>query len=144
MVKPPTLLTAMTPFPHVVEASAPLYEAASLMKEHRVRHIPVTRSHRIVGMITDRDIMNAPRPGVPNSNGTCPLVDAHFRPDALIVDIEDPIEEVLLAMAASHSDAAIVTRRDRLAGVFTTVDVCRAFGIYLRAAFPRPPNNNAA
>lgn len=40
-----------------VNKNSPLKEAARLMKEHNVGSIPVCESDRIVGIVTDRDIV---------------------------------------------------------------------------------------
>ena len=59
MKKLPVLKTAMTPFPYSVDLDASFDEASELMRLHNVRHLPVTRDHQVVGVITDRDMTSA-------------------------------------------------------------------------------------
>ena len=54
------------------------------------------------------------------------------------VDMETPLVLVLETMASRHIGAALVTRRGRLAGIFTTRDACAAFADHLRREFPSP------
>ena len=67
-----------------------------------------------------------------------------YVPDPYVVDLGEPIENVLLTMAEKHIGSALVTRQGRLAGVFTAMDACRSFGQYLRENFPRPEGDSAA
>ncbi len=60
------------------------------------------------------------------------------------MDRSGPRENVLVTMADRHIGSAIVTRRGKLAGVFTTLDACRAFGRYLQENFPHPQGDDAA
>ncbi len=50
MKKMPVLKTAMTPFPYSVGLDASFEEASELMGHHNVRHLPVTREHRVIGV----------------------------------------------------------------------------------------------
>jgi len=143
-MKLPNLITAMTPFPYSIERTAPIDQARALMDEHQVRHLPVTDEHDLVGIITDRDLRSAlavPEGKRVVSNLT---VEDIFEDEVYCVDLETPIEEVLAAMAARHIGSAIVTRKGRLAGVFTATDACRVFAEFLAENFPRPDDGAAA
>ena len=144
MTYPPSLKAAMTPFPYAVELDAPLREANALMSEHNVHHLPVTRDHKVVGILTDRDLEVAKAAARPADSPLESPVGDVVIPDPYVVDLNDPIDTVLLEMAERHVDAAIVLRQGRLAGVFTWVDACRSFGDYIRAVFPRPDDGGAA
>lgn len=139
MTNPPTLTSSMTPFPYSVAPESPVSEAHRMMAEHGVRHLPVVSDHEIVGMITPRDIETA---SLRTGGAEGLLVSACCSSDVYIVDMEEPIENVLLTIAERRISSAIVTRRGRLAGVFTTVDACRSFGDYLKQIYPS--GNDAA
>jgi len=144
MKLPTSLKKAMTPFPYTIERTAPLVRARQVMDQYKVRHLPVTDEHVLVGLITDRDmrsVMALPMSRKIVSNLT---VDDVYSPDAYVVDIDEPIENVLLTMAERHIGSALVTRQGRLAGVFTAVDACRSFGEYIKENFPRPDGDEAA
>jgi acetoin utilization protein AcuB len=57
--------------------------------------------------------------------------------DPYIVDLHEPLDNVLITMAERHIGSAIVTRAGKLVGMFTAVDACRCFGTFLREHFPR-------
>ena len=42
-----------------IDENATVEEAAKLMKHWRIKHLPVTQNEKLVGMITDRDIIYA-------------------------------------------------------------------------------------
>jgi acetoin utilization protein AcuB len=144
MKPPPSLKQAMTPFPYSIERSAPLAEARQVMDQHKVRHLPVTDGHELVGIVTDRDLRSALAVPMNRKIVSNLTVKDLYIADAYVVDLEEPIETVLLTMAERHIGSALVTRRGRLAGVFTAVDVCRTFGEYIQENFPRPDGDEAA
>lgn len=144
MKPPPNLKKVMTPFPYSVERSAPLAEARHVMDQYNVRHLPVTDGHELVGLIADRDLRSVLALPLSRRVVSNLTVRDVYIPDAYVVDLNEPIENVLLTMAARHIGSALVTRQGRLAGVFTAVDACRCFGEYIRENFPRPDGDEAA
>ena len=55
--------------------------------------------------------------------------------DCYVVDLEQPLREVLRHMAERHIGAAVITAHGRLAGIFTATDACRAFAEHLDVQF---------
>jgi len=137
MNKSPNLTHAMTPFPYSVDLHASYEQASELMGHHNVRHLPVTEDHKVVGVITDRDLTSAMDVHT-RAGGTGDLsVRDLYIPDPYVVSVDEPLDNVLLTMAERHIGSAIVTKGGKLVGMFTTVDACRSFGKYLREHFPR-------
>ena len=144
MKKLPVLKTAMTPFPYSVDLDASFDEASKLMELHNVRHLPVTREHQVVGVITDRDMTSAMHVHSQSKDGAGLSVSDLYMADPYIVSLDEPLENVLLTMAEKHIGSAIVTRAGKLVGVFTSVDACRSFGEYLHVHFPQPTDDTVA
>ncbi|MDX1696814.1 MAG: CBS domain-containing protein [Thiohalobacterales bacterium] len=140
----PQLKLLMTPFPYSVGIDATETEALELMHEHKVHHLPVTDGHELVGVITERDIRNLEAGRSGGSDSTVATVRDMYIHDAYIVDINEYLDNVLLQMAERHIGSVLVTRKGRLAGVFTTTDACRGFGEYLRERFPHGGDDDAA
>lgn len=144
MKNPPNLTHAMTPFPYSIDIDASYEAASALMAQHGVRHLPVTEAHRVVGVITDRDMTSAmqlhSRAGGSGELGVRDLYIA----DPYIVSIDEPLDNVLMTMAERHIGSAIVTKGGKLVGMFTSVDACRSFGEYLREHYPHPGGDQAA
>lgn len=142
---PPTLASAMTPFPYSIALDASLDEAEQLMKEHGIRHLPVTENHDVVGIVTQRDIAAAfVRRKARGRNTKKMSVSDLYVPEVYLVDLNEPMKNVLRTMAERHIGSAVVTRHGRLAGVFTSVDACRCFADFIEDVFPDPGDDRAA
>ena len=134
----------MTPFPYSIALDATLKEAEELMEEHNIRHLPVTRGHDVVGIVTQRDIVAAQARGQADCGELQPAVSDVYVPEVYVVDLSEPLRNVLIEMADRHIGSAIVTRNGKLAGVFTSVDVCRSFADFIEDTFPEPGDDQVA
>ncbi len=116
----PPIKAVMTPFPYSIQARASVSEASSLMAEHGIRHLPVQEDHELVGMVTQRDLDRAVDP------------DASVRdlmsPEVFVVEMDAPLDQVLLHLSSHQLGCALVTKDERLAGIFTSTDVCELLG----------------
>ena len=50
----------MTETPHSIGKDQPLAVAHRLMKEHDLRHLPVLEQGKLVGLVSERDVLGAP------------------------------------------------------------------------------------
>jgi CBS domain-containing protein len=132
MTRIPLLKTAMTPFPWWVDIDEPLLTARGLMREHKVRHLPVKDNGNLVSVITDRDLKFALDPDL----GLPPRESLRVRDvcvyTTFIVDIDSRLEDVLDTMAERKIGSALVTRDGNLVGIFTSPDACRALSRLIR------------
>jgi CBS domain-containing protein len=131
MKKTPLLKSTMTPFPYAVDIEAPLLSARKMMLEHSVHHLPVTENRDLKGIISDRDIKLLLGPEFDYPNPKELTVRDAFVEDCFVVDINTMLRDVLATMADRHIGAALVTKNDHLAGIFTVTDACRAFAEFL-------------
>lgn len=133
----------MTPFPYSIDIDASVEQAVELMRTHKVRHLPVTERGELKGMVSDRDIklMLGPDFAYPNPDEV--RVRHAMVKQSHIVDLFTPLEPVLRHMAEHRLGSVLVTRRGKLAGVFTSTDACRCFADYLQERAP-PPGTEAA
>lgn len=139
----PQLKTLMTPFPYSVDIDAPVDEARELMEAHQIHHLPVTDGHALVGLVTDRELRAGADTESTVENDAL-KVRSIYTAQTQIVDLNEPLDTVLLKMAKRRIDSVLVTRKGNLAGVFTSTDVCRSFGEYLRDTFRPDDGNDAA
>jgi len=126
MKRNPQVVAFMTPFPYSIDVDAPLAEELALMREHHFRHLPVTSAQAIVGILTDRDIklVLGPDFGSPDER-ELRVRDAYVeRP--CVVPASTPVAVVARTMAEHRIGSAIVTKHDKLVGIFTVTDACRA------------------
>lgn len=141
---PPSLASSMTPFPYSIALDASLDDADKLMKEHGIHHLPVTENHDVVGIITQRDMMAALARRKARGRNTKLSVSDIYVPEVFLVDLGEPLKNVLQTMADRHIGSAVVTRQGRLAGVFTSADACRCFAEFIGEVFPDPGDDRAA
>ncbi len=144
MKRIPQIKSVMTTFPFSVEAQASVSEALEFMREHRIRHLPVTEDGEVVGLVSDRDIklMLGPDFAYPAAD-ELKVRDAMV-PDPYAVEFDARLDSVLAYMAREHVGSVVVMRHDRLVGMFTTSDACGAFAEFLRDQFRRSGGGDAA
>ena len=118
----------MTPFPYAVQRSSKLGEARLLMQEHQVRHLPVVDGHALVGVLTDRDVKLFLGPELGSPDPSSAIVEDAYQSELYTVDLNTPVGVVAREMARRHIGSAVVTRKGKLAGVFTATDACRYLG----------------
>ena len=128
----------MTPFPYSVDMDAPLKDAHKLMREHHFRHLPVTRAGAIVGVLTDRDIKLVLGPDFDYPIEEQLTVRDAYVEKPCVVPASTPVATVARTMAENHIGSAIVTKHDKLVGIFTVTDACRALADVLAGAGERP------
>lgn len=144
MKKIKTIQSVMTPFPYAVEADAPLRVARQMMHEHEVRHLPVQRGSKLVGVLSDRDLKRAldPSLGLPPANEL--FVDDVMIHHPYVVETTERLDNALIEMADAHIGSALVVKGSKLVGIFTSTDACRAFGEYLRAELSETDGDEVA
>lgn len=132
MNKLPLLKTVMTPFPWWIDIEEPLLVARDLMRQHKVRHLPVKENGKLTSIVTDRDLKFALDPDL----GLPPRESMRVRDvcvyTAYIVDIETRLDVVLDTMAERRIGSALVTREGKLVGIVTSPDICRTLAKLIR------------
>lgn len=132
MEKIPPVESVMTSFVLSVEIDEPVRAAEDIMIDHEIRHLPVTDSGVLVGVLSDRDIaflssaVEADLKQLLLVRDVCSL-------DVYSVERDEPLDRVLSEMSDRHIGSAIVTDGGKVVGVFTATDACRHFAEYLRS-----------
>ena len=130
--------SVMTPFPYTVELSASLGEAEQMMKEHNIHHLPVSDQGKPLGVISDRDLRWAG--GFGALRDTIKSVADIYRKNPCVVDLEEPFDKVLDRLVDERLEEVLVMKNDRLVGIITMVDVCRAAAELARNRYPTEPD----
>ncbi|MBN8430446.1 CBS domain-containing protein [Microbulbifer salipaludis] len=138
----PTLAALMTPFPYHIDIDAPIEAAVTLMEEHGVHHLPVTRDGDLETIISQGDIDRAQSPGHRLEEQQLYVRDLSAR-RPYIADIHDPLDRILLAMADTGIGSVLVMKEGELAGIVTVKDALRFCGEYL-ADLTRSPDDDVA
>jgi CBS domain-containing protein len=117
----------MTPNPRTVEPSAPIQEAARLMRDEDVGPIPIVEGGVVIGLLTDRDIVvRVIAEG--NDPSTTRVADAASQ-DLITIDPDQTLDEALRLMAKHQVRRLPVCEEDgRLVGIVAQADVALAAG----------------
>ena len=140
MKRIPTIKTVMTPFPYSVEPDSKVEAALDIMNAHGIHHLPVTDKGKLAGVISSRDIL---RQMALDENLSLNVHDV-MSTDIYTADLSERLDSVLHRMAEHHLGSVIVTRKGKLAGIFTHVDACAAFAEFLRDQVRRSGGDTAA
>jgi acetoin utilization protein AcuB len=115
----------MTPDPETLTPEATLSEVWELMRERRIRHVPVIEDGVLVGMLSDRDVLFAAAEGRVDRRGSVVRV---MTSDVLAVEPDTELSEVIAIMLEGQVGAVPVVRAGtrEVVGIVSYVDVLRA------------------
>jgi acetoin utilization protein AcuB len=126
----PPVSKYMSPSPHTIGVDQTMAQAHRVMRENRIRHLPVLQGGKLVGIVSAGDL---------HLIETLQDVD----PDEVVVEDamtanphsvapDAPLDDVVSVMAEHKYGCVVVMERQHVVGIFTTVDACRAFAEWLR------------
>jgi len=129
MLMPP-VSRYMTIAPHAIGPRQPLAAAHRLMRDHRIRHLPVLDGDRLVGIVSQRDLHLLET--LPDVDPESILVEEAMTDEVFVVSPEAPLDQVVARMADTKQGSVVVMRSDAVVGIFTTIDALRAFNDVLQ------------
>jgi acetoin utilization protein AcuB len=115
-----TIADHMTECPLTIGKDQPLSVAHRLMREHRIRHLPVLHMGSLVGIVTDRDLRLVET--LADVDPDQATIEEAMTPDPYAAAPETPLEEVVAVMCEHKYGSAVVVDRGRVVGVFTVID----------------------
>ena len=117
-----------------VSPDMPIVEALNLMKRERIRRAPVVKDGKIVGIVSDKDLLNAsPSPATSLSVWEMNyllskiMVKEVMSKKVLTVGEDTPIEEAARIMADNKIGGLPVMRDDHVVGIITETDLFKIF-----------------
>ena len=124
----------MTHNPVTVTHDTSVPDALRLMREKKVRRLPVLDSHdRLVGIVSDKDLLYAsPSPATTLSMWEIPellgrlKVEKVMTRNVITVGEETPLEEAARIMADSKIGGLPVMRGEKLVGIITETDLFKS------------------
>jgi len=142
--KMPSVGSVMTPFPYFVDVDATVLEVEGLMREHRIRHIPVDENGRVVGIVSERDLRHLARGPSPEAEKARIRARAVMTTNPYVASFDTPLNEVASEMARRRIGSAIIVHHEKLAGILSVTDVCRILAEILTSEFSSNTGGNAA
>lgn len=113
----------MTPAPHTIGSDQKLAMAHKVMRDHALRHLPVLRGGRLVGVLTQRDLFFLET--VAGVDIAIDNVTDAMSPDVYSVTPDEPLHDVVRTMADRKIGCAVVVDRGAVVGIFTATDALR-------------------
>jgi CBS domain-containing protein len=122
----------MTANVYVVQESAPLREAVTMISNHNIRHLPVLKGHQVSGIISSTDINQLMFGSLfENQKGTNEAIFEMLSiPQVMTaspktVSPQDTIKEVAEILANADFHALPVVENGELKGIVTSTDIIK-------------------
>jgi FOG: CBS domain len=109
---------------HVISEQETVYDAARLMAEKRIGAVPVVDGDRVVGIFSERDIMN--RVVAKNLNPQKTIVEQVMTKDLIVGSPEEDIEQILYRMKQSNIRHLPIVQSGKLVGILSLRDLLQA------------------
>lgn len=116
----------------LIPAEASVSTAAQLMQTHRVRHLPVTEHEKIIGILSDRDVLRAAKTEF-YTWGEQLVEDREFderspvrnymSSPVISVDVKTSVADVAQKMIKMRISSLLVTKESAPVGIVTTEDL---------------------
>ncbi len=123
----------MTRQPWTIHADATMSQAHHVMREHRIRHLPVLDGVKLIGIVTERDLHLIET--LPGGDPDDVSVEEAMTAEVYTVNADDPLDVVVEHMATRKFGSAVVLdRHGVVAGIFTTIDALQVLAEVLQRA----------
>lgn len=112
----------------VADINTSIYDVANLMKKHNIGFLPITSNNKIMGVITDRDIViNC----VANNCENDQKIEDYINKSVISIDHNREIDEALDLMKKNKIKRIIVTDGEKIIGVLSLSDIieCNEKGV---------------
>jgi acetoin utilization protein AcuB len=119
----------MTQTVHTIAATRTLADAHEMMREFKIRHLPVLKGGQVVGMVTDRDLHMVET--LKQVDPKKVSVDEAMSQDVFSVSPQTPLADVAQSMALRRLGSVVVTQGHKVVGIFTAVDALRTLDFLL-------------
>jgi len=125
----------MTPNPKVIESKATIADASEMMRNYKIRRLPVVDNGRLVGIVTDRDLRSvSPSPATTLSIFELNYLLAKMQvkdimhKDVVTISVSATIEEAALSMSNHHiAGLVVVDAIGGVVGIITETDIFNSF-----------------
>ncbi len=122
----------MTKRVYTVSPDDPVSDAAALMKEKRIKHLPVVKKDRVVGILSDRDIKEY----IPSKATSLDVYELHYllaktrvkeimKKKVFTTTADTPVEEAARLMHDENIGSLPVLEKGGLIGIISDRDIFR-------------------
>ncbi|MEO8905582.1 MAG: CBS domain-containing protein [Polyangiaceae bacterium] len=119
----------MTAASHWIGHDQTVAEAHRVMREHRVRHLPVLESGKLAGVVSERDLFFLE--ALKDVDPETVMVTEAMSQDTYVVGPRSSMRGVAAQMTEHRYGSVVVIDQDRVVGIFTTLDALGAMSTLL-------------
>ncbi len=114
----------MSPTPHTIGKDQTLAKAHEMMREHRVRHLPVLDGGKLIGVVSDRDLKFVQ--SLKDVDPKRVPVEQAMTDEPFTVAPHAKLDATVREMVRKQYGSAIVMDHEQVVGIFTTIDAMQA------------------
>lgn len=118
-----TVQQFMTRSPHTIDHAQPLSAAHRIMRDYDIRHLPVLREGKLVGIVSQRDLHIVE--SLKDVDPDAVMVSEAMSSEVYTVGPRTSVRQIASEMATQKYGSAVVMEDNQVIGVFTTVDALR-------------------
>jgi len=120
----PHIQKYMTYIPKSIGYDQSIAQASEFMRKLHLRHLPVLKGGKLVGILTDRDISLVM--SFKDTDAEKMTVEEAYTPDPYFTSPDAPLNEVVAHMAEKKYGCALIVDNGKLVGIFTETDAYKA------------------
>ncbi len=117
-----------------ISPETPIHDAVNLMKKERISRLPVVKSNKLLGIVTEKDLINAS----PSAATTLSVWEMNYllskitvkevmTKEVITVNEDTPIEDAARLMADKDIGGMPVLRGKEVVGIITETDLFKIF-----------------
>lgn len=99
-----------------------LLEIAEIMKKYDIGFLPISDKNKIIGVITDRDIIVE---ALSNKASENDLIDKYLTSNIITIEQNKTVEEAIDLMGNKKIRRLIVTNNNKITGVISLADIIK-------------------
>ncbi len=121
----PPISKYMTPMPYTIDVQDNLTKASDLMKQYKIRHLPVTSGNKTIGLLSFQDVNLLA--SFSSVDLTSTRVESAMTRNPYCVTPDTALDLVASHMAEQRIGSALIIQENgTLVGIFTDTDALRA------------------
>lgn len=98
-------------------------EIATIMKKYDIGFLPISDQQKIIGVITDRDIViNA----LSNNCNQNDIIDKYINKNIISIEQDEKIENAIKLMGEKKVRRLIITKNNKMSGILSLADIISA------------------